>query len=512
MSIQRKQNTQTKATERMITFLHAWLTFFIFHLPHLVMAFNLSFASITHHSFTDSKSSIFHSNNCENLNHAFITTDDTTSKHLAYRIRTVVIDAGHGGKDPGCIGAQTQEKHIVLAISKRLKALFQEKYPHIKVILTREDDVFIPLHERAAIANRNNADLFISVHCNAISKYFATQGSETYVLGLHRADENLEVAKRENASILLEENYEKTYDGFDPNSDEGHILLSMYQNAFLEQSILFASQVERRFEEVGRKSRGVKQAGFLVLRETTMPSVLVEAGFLTNRTEEAFLASLEGQEMMTLAIFTAFKDYKDYIEEGILPKIIPKPDAEKIEITTTKSNTNLSVPTYNIPETKVETSTKTIYYDPSKPVNANDLDASASEVWAAKIEPLEVAVPLSNKQKPMAETTQPAIYNTKQETSNLDSYVQFRVQLAAAKQPLNMKEEKWRNLPYIVDAVWEDGMHKYQIRNITSFDEADHIKTDLLKKGFAGIFIIAYQGSERISIQEANKILKMNAK
>jgi N-acetylmuramoyl-L-alanine amidase len=490
----------------MTTFLHAWLTFFVFYLPHVVVAFNLSFASTTSYAHTKGKSSIFHSNNYENLNNAFIAVSDTTSKRAAYRIRTVVIDPGHGGKDPGCVGAYNQEKHIVLAISKRLKTLFQEKYPHIKVILTREDDVFIPLHERAAIANRNNADLFISVHCNAISKYFATQGSETYVLGLHRADENLAVAKRENASIFFEENYEKTYDGFDPNSDEGHILLSMYQNAFLEQSILFAAQVERRFEEVGRKSRGVKQAGFLVLRETTMPSVLLEAGFLTNRTEEAFLASLEGQEVMTLAIFNAFKDYKDFLEEGILPKITPKPSVEKIEVVASKMENNLSLPTYNVPEPPVET-TKTIYYDPSKPVKANDLDAGASTVWAAKIEPLEVAVPTDKKQKTGSETTQTPTHTTHQESSNLDAYVQFRVQLAAAKQPLNMKEEKWKNLPYIVDSVWEDGMHKYQIRNITNFNEAEHIKADLLKKGFAGTFILAYKGSERISVQEANKLL-----
>lgn len=494
----------------MITFSHAWLTFFVCYLPQVVMAFNLSFASTSSCTYIDGKSSIFHSNNYEKLNNAFVAANDTTLNQPAYRIRTVVIDPGHGGKDPGCIGAYNQEKHIVLAISKRLKTLFQEKYPHIKVILTREEDVFIPLNQRAAIANRNNADLFISIHCNAISKYFTTQGSETYVLGLHRADENLEVAKRENASILLEENYEKTYDGFDPNSDEGHILLSMYQNAFLEQSILFASQVERRFEEVGRKSRGVKQAGFLVLRETTMPSVLVEAGFLTNRTEEAFLASFEGQEMMTLSIFNAFKDYKDFLEEGIVPKVTPKPRIEPKETVATKTDNNLSLPTYNVPEPQVETTTKTIYYDPSKPVNASDLDAGASAVWTAKIEPLEVAVPVNNKQKPVAEKTQTQIQNTSnvnRESSNLDAYVQFRVQLAAAKQPLNMKEEKWKNLPYIVDTAWEDGMHKYQIRNITNFNEAEHIRADLLKKGFAGTFIIAYQGSERISVQEANKLL-----
>ena len=158
-------------------------------------------------------------------------------------MNTVVIDPGHGGYDSGCLGSSTQEKHIALKISKILAQKIQNTYPNVRVIMTRSTDKFIPLYKRAEIANNAKADLFLSVHCNAMSRASYIKRSETYVLGLHRTKENLEVAKRENAVVLLEDDYEKNYD-FDPNSDEGHIMLSMVQNAFLEQSIQFAAKVE----------------------------------------------------------------------------------------------------------------------------------------------------------------------------------------------------------------------------------------------------------------------------
>lgn len=200
-------------------------------------------------------------------------------KEGAYKLRTVVLDPGHGGFDSGCLGSDSQEKNVALSVAKKLANEIEFAFPDVKVILTRSTDKFIPLHERADIANRNKADLFISIHCNAMRKASYIKGSETYVLGLHRTQENLEVAKRENAVVLLEEDYEQNYD-FDPNSDEGHIMLSMVQNAFLEQSILFASKVEDKMSaRANRHSRGVKQAGFQVLRQTAMPAVLVETGF-----------------------------------------------------------------------------------------------------------------------------------------------------------------------------------------------------------------------------------------
>lgn len=241
---------------------------------------------------------------------------------VPYKIRKVVIDPGHGGKDPGCNGHHSREKEVALSIGLDLGKKLVAMYPDIKVIYTRDTDVFIPLNERAAIANRNKADLFISIHCNYISVRNRATGSETYVLGLHRAEDNLDVAKRENSAILLEDNYEKTYEGFDPYSPEGHIILTMFQNAHLEQSILFATHVESAFKKLSRlPSRGVKQAGFLVLRETTMPSVLIETGFLSTDTDENYLMKKENQQEMASTILKAFSNYKKEVEEYQEPDI-----------------------------------------------------------------------------------------------------------------------------------------------------------------------------------------------
>ncbi len=240
--------------------------------------------------------------------------------HRPNGIRTVVIDPGHGGKDAGCIGRHHKEKDIALAISLHLGALIRERYPDVKVVYTRDKDIFVPLHERARIANKAEADLFISIHCNHAGRRNHAHGTETYVMGLHRAEENLQVAKRENSAILLEDDYIEHYDGYDPESPEGHIILSMYQNAYLEHSILLAHHIEEQFSvKLKRRSRGVKQAGFLVLRNTTMPSVLVETGFLSNDEEEAFLGNPQNQRELAKAILNAFSDYRQIVEKPMEP-------------------------------------------------------------------------------------------------------------------------------------------------------------------------------------------------
>ncbi|HEY8401519.1 MAG TPA: N-acetylmuramoyl-L-alanine amidase [Cytophagaceae bacterium] len=230
-----------------------------------------------------------------------------------YKVKTVVIDAGHGGKDPGCHGKISNEAEITLKVALELGRIIKENLPDVKVVYTRTTDKFVELHDRAGIANRNNADLFISIHCN--SGPSSVHGTETYTMGLHTSEGNLEVAKRENAVILQEDDYKSKYDGFDPNSPEAHILFSLYQNAYIENSLRFADKVESQFKNrLGRNSRGVKQAGLLVLWKTAMPSALIEIGFLTNSSEEKYLNSPTNRVYIASGIYRAFKEYKQELE------------------------------------------------------------------------------------------------------------------------------------------------------------------------------------------------------
>lgn len=231
-------------------------------------------------------------------------------------ITKVVIDAGHGGKDPGAVGAHSKEKDIVLSVALKTGQYIKENMDEVEVVYTRDTDVFVELHKRAQIANESGADVFISIHCNA-NKSPKPYGSETYVMGLHKSEDNLDVAKTENAAIFYEDDYDVQYEGFNPNSDEDYIVLSMFQSANIDQSIDLSSKVQLQFEErVGRKNRGVKQAGFWVLYKTTMPGILIELGFLSNTNEEKFLLTEEGQVYLASAIFRAFKQYKTDFEEN----------------------------------------------------------------------------------------------------------------------------------------------------------------------------------------------------
>lgn len=226
-------------------------------------------------------------------------------------IKTVVIDAGHGGKDPGCHGASAQEKHVCLSMALLLGKQIEEAYPNIEVVYTRDKDVFVELGERAKIANRNKADLFICIHANAASA--AAYGTETYVLGLHRTESQQRVAARENSIIHLEEDGGEKYNSFDLSPD-AIIARQIQLSVFLDQSINFASKLQSEFRSIGRYDRGVKQAGFLVLYKTTMPSVLIETGFLTNPKEEKFLSTPETQKKMANSMFMAFKKYKNELD------------------------------------------------------------------------------------------------------------------------------------------------------------------------------------------------------
>ncbi len=440
-----------------------------------------------------------------------------------YKINTVVIDPGHGGHDPGCSGSHSHEKHIALSIGKYLAEDLKGRYPGLNVIMTRSTDVFVPLHKRASIATENKADLFISIHCNAFSRS-EVKGTETYVLGLHATKENLAVAKRENEAILLEDNYKETY-GFDPDSPEAHIMFSMFQNAFLDQSILFAEKIQGQSTAIaGRKDRGVKQAGFLVLRYATMPSVLVETGYLTNYVDEAYLATDEGQRKMAFAISNAFGEYKKEMDGG-------KEEVATVayvELKEVKSNSTVSEP---------ERQNKIVSADPPKPkVADNYLDesqrkeAAIAKKWGLEIGmPTEKAiatstnmntsprktskisptVPINESGNPNATVSKPNKISIKVdepekkpepvkvlEPKSVD--VQFCVQLAASPKLLNVSRGKWTSINQTIEVVEEGNLFKYQVRNFATLAKAEEVKSDLRRLGFSDAFVVAYKNGEKV--------------
>ena len=424
-----------------------------------------------------------------------------------YRIKTVVIDPGHGGHDPGCLGGHSREKHLALAISKKLAYEMRSRYPNLNVILTRDSDVFIPLHERAAIANRNDADLFISIHCNYMPGSSATKGSETYVMGLHTADHNLKVAKRENASILLEENYESNYD-YDPNSAEGHIMLNMFQSAYLEQSILFAEKVEAHFAIAKRKSRGVKQAGFVVLKETTMPSVLVETGFLSNLKEEAYLMTPQGQAIIANAMLAAFEDYRRQVENSpearpfaAAPLHKPTRVIPQDQQAPAPAQPNTFPPTHSAgnylvarsPQAQSQPAPTETYRQPntSPPVRKSTPVEVTPEPSIRSLTPQPQQAQAQNNQRPLL-----------REATLDDLGISLHVQLAASRKPLNTSDAKWDETGYLIEVVREGDYYKYQAKNFTSLHHANQAQFMFESRGFPGAFIVAYRNGERISIDE----------
>jgi N-acetylmuramoyl-L-alanine amidase len=373
-----------------------------------------------------------------------------------YKIKTIVLDAGHGGKDPGCKGASAFEKENTLAIVLRLGAYIQEHYPEIKVVYTRDTDVFVELNERAAIANRNNADLFVSVHCNALPGK-PVQGAETYVLGLHRSKENLDVAKRENASIYLEEDYQKNYGGYDPESPEAEIFASLWQSAYLEQSILLASYVQQFASAVAfREDRGVKQAGFLVLRETAMPSVLIETGYLTNSTEDVFLASEEGREQMALAVFQAFEAYKRHMETG---KPVDNPVVTK-------------------PAQK-PASTNTVAQKPAKPAPATSTTGNAKATPVAN----KTTTPTVAKAKPATTGTMPA------EKPVAKPVPVYSILLLAWPNKLDPNVGQL-SLMSNVKEQFQNGKYHYYSGRYTSKEDAEKVLPEIQNMGFKTATIV----------------------
>lgn len=233
------------------------------------------------------------------------------SLSVAAQSFTLVIDAGHGGQDPGALGKRGREKDINLNVALAVGKLVEANLKDVKLVYTRKTDVFIPLDERARIANKAKADLFISIHTNALPGKAIGRGSETYTLGMHRAADNLAVAKRENEVIMLESDYKERYEGFDPKSSESYIIFELIQDVNMAQSVRMASCVQKHMKAAGRPDKGVHQAGFLVLRATSMPSCLIELGYITTSDEENYLLSDKGVNQMASGIYEAIKDYKN---------------------------------------------------------------------------------------------------------------------------------------------------------------------------------------------------------
>lgn len=369
-----------------------------------------------------------------------------SNRHPAGRkVRVVVIDAGHGGNDPGCHGNKHNEKDVALSITLKVGKYIEENIKDVKVVYTRKNDVFVPLTEIASHANKNNADLFICIHCNAaVNKQVF--GSETYVMGLHKTKGNLDVAKRENAAILYEEDYKKKYEGFDPNSDEANIIFNMYQNAFLEQSLSYASKVQTEFKKnKNLTDKGVKQAGFLVLWKTSMPSVLIETGFLTNAEEEKYLGSPKGQDQIAYAIYKAFKNYKAEVEgydAGPENEVRPHITEEQIEV----------------------------------------FDQHIIEI--------------------PKDTTAPTISSAK-----LDLIFKIQITNSSKKIPINSPKFNGINK---VEELEEDKSFKYLTGNYKTMEEAFNEQRRIRKQGFEDAFTVAFSNGKKISIKEAKEILDKN--
>lgn len=437
-----------------------------------------------------------------------------------YRIKTIVLDAGHGGRDPGCSGKKSREKDIALGVVMKLGQKLIKSYPHLNIIYTRNRDVFIPLYRRASIANNNNADLFISIHCNYMPGSTATRGSETYVMGLHTAEENLDVAKRENDAIFLEENYQANYD-IDPNSDEWHIANSVLQTVQMEQSISFASKVEEEIASYEqRKSRGVKQAGFLVLRETAMPSVLVETGFLSSSRDEAYLLSHAGQNKVAESVFRAFQAYKYEVEDFSTPTYAdtPKPSTYDNRYTPTQEERELEEayrnPINNRPPVvppvihpQFEPKEQAVFVKSAdrekvdqERIRKNDVD------WdEIRLNDLEDAVPgdIAN----IAISKPPSRGDVREMRAKTP--IEYRVQLTSSTALLEMSSARWLELDktkYWAEPVWEEGQHKYQIMNIQTFSEAEQIRLQMRGIGFFNAYVLAYQGLKQLSVNEAMKL------
>lgn len=377
---------------------------------------------------------------------------------------TLVIDAGHGGHDSGALGSYSKEKNINLNVALAFGRYVEQNCPDVKVIYTRKRDVFVTLHERANIANRNKADLFVSIHTNALPRGRQARGLETYTLGMHRAGDNLDVAKRENSVILIEKDYKQHYEGFDPNSSESYILFEFMQDKNMANSVELAKFVQRKVcAQAGRPNKGVKQAGFLVLRETSMPSCLIELGFITTPSEEAFLASQDNIEKIGKGIYEAFVEYRKKFDKSFTVPFKPADEGER----------------------KVE-------HEERQRVKPTEPDTLSNPV--APDEKKHERVP--QEEKPV-------------KNQNTDAPV-FKVQILTMNKKLSAGNKAFKGLTD-VDCYQDNGSYKYTVGASTDYNEIYRLRKSILNK-FPEAFIIAFKNGQRTDVVAAIREFKQNRK
>jgi N-acetylmuramoyl-L-alanine amidase len=369
----------------------------------------------------------------------------------------LVIDPGHGGKDAGAVGKRGKEKDINLAVSALLGKYIASKHPEVKLVYTRNRDIFIGLDERADIANKANANLFISIHTNAVERKSQIRGCEVFTFGLSRSDENLEVAKRENSVILLEDNYKQKYENFDPHSSESYIIFEFMQNKFVEQSVHFASIVQKQLvRTANRQDRGVKQAEYLVLRKSSMPRVLVELDFISNPEAESYLLSRKGQETLALAISNAFTEYKR--------------DFDRKSGTSSLVGQHQPIAQTNIVPEETDISdgpAGIIIEDESEEVIISDVRKDA----VAKDEPKETDINQIQKGK-------------------ANSGIVYKVQILASTQKIPDKSKELKG--YKADYYVEKNMYKYTVGESSDRKEIGRIQKKLAKD-FKDAFIVTFK-------------------
>ena len=406
---------------------------------------------------------------------------------------TLVIDPGHGGHDAGAIGAISKEKDINLNIALAFGHYVERNLPDVNVIYTRKTDVFIPLHQRADIANKAKADLFISVHTNSVASGRYVKGFQVYTLGMHRAKANLDVAMRENSVISMEKGYQQTYQGFDPNSSESYIMFEFMQNANMERSVELARMIQNSVcSSAGRIDKGVHQAGFLVLRESYMPSCLIELGFITAADEEEYLNSPAGIDAMAKGIYNAFVQYKNAYDTRI---VVPYRPVENKRIVIDRV-----VPT--APTTKPHPVTPIERSRSVAPVQRSRSTVPVEQPRSST--PAPPARPMNKVQeakKRISDAIRELLPCNDSEAETTKSVPVFKVQVLASNRQLRSGSELFRGHTDI-DCVQEGNFYKYCIGSSTNYNDISRLRGKLLKD-FPQAFIIAYKNGARMDVNQA---------